>query len=98
MLLAFLPILFVSLILLYLINTVYTMLKVVYDDLNNFDKTRWFGTWLAIHTLSYLYWELSKGGMSTMYYVECSVSAAVYLGLLIYLHHRMYLKLQIVQS
>lgn len=94
----FLPILIVSLILLYLINVIYTILKLVYDDLNAIDKTRWFGVWLLLHTLFYLYWELTIGGLQTMYYVECVVSAAVYLGFLLYLHHRMYSKLQNVQS
>jgi hypothetical protein len=98
LLLAFLPVLFVTTVLLYLINIVYTILKLIYDDLNAFDKTRWFGVWLVIHTLFYLYWELTKGGMSTGYYVECVISAAVYLGFLIYLQHRMYTKLQISQS
>lgn len=92
-----LPLIF-SLILLYLINTGYTMLKLAYDDLNAFAKTRWFGVWLMLHSLLYLYWELTVGGLSAMYYVECLVSALLYLGLLIYLHFRIYTKLQMALS
>ncbi|WP_299707999.1 hypothetical protein [uncultured Pontibacter sp.] len=88
---------FFTLILVFLINVGYSLLKLTYNDLNTMDKTRWFGTWLILHTLLYLYLELTMLNISTLFYVECITSAVIYMGFLIFLHYRMYTKLPVAR-
>jgi hypothetical protein len=80
---------FVSLILLFLINVGYTAVKISYGELNPLAKTRWFGGWLVLHTLLYLYLEVTMLQLSTLFYVECLLSALVYMGGMVLLHHKL---------
>jgi hypothetical protein len=93
----FIMILFFSLPLLFTINIVYSMCKLAFDDLNAFDKIRWFSGWLILNTLIFLYFELTIGGLSTLFYVECLASALVYAAFIIFTYHRIYTRLPIPQ-
>lgn len=84
---------FFSLILVFLINVGYSMVKLFYNDMNPVDKTRWFGLWLILHTLLYLYLEVTMLNLSTMFYVECILSSMAYMGLMIILYYRLFAKL-----
>jgi hypothetical protein len=88
---------FFTLILVFLINVGYSLFKLTYGGMNTVDKTRWFGIWLMLHTLLYLYLELTMLQISTVFYVECITSAVVYMAFMIFLHYRMYSKLPVAR-
>jgi hypothetical protein len=88
---------FFTLILVFLINAGYNLFKLSYGGLNTVDKTRWFGIWLIFHTLLYLYLELTMLNISTVFYVECAVSAVIYMGFMIFLHYRMFTRLPVAR-
>jgi hypothetical protein len=93
----FIIILFISLPLLFAINTVYSICKLAVDDLNAFDKIRCYSGWFMLHTLILMYFELTSGGLSVMFFVECVASALVYTTFVIYTYHSIYTRLAIAQ-
>lgn len=80
---------FISLILVFLINAGYTAFKITHNELNSTDKTRWFGGWMVLHTLLYLYLEMTMLQLPALFYVECLLSALVYVGGMVLLHHKL---------
>lgn len=81
---------FFSLILLFLINVAYTAFRISYrGGLNPVAKTRWFGGWLVLHTLLYLYLEVTMLQLPTVFYVECLLSGLVYIVSIVLLHNKL---------